>query len=124
MRIGCDHLLLGVLLEPGAGDVLRKAGLTLEAARRDLATLQEESALPPGDPGTAMPKLVGLLERLETRRRRYRLSYPGRAAIRVELAQGDERWEIDFFADGRVEVVVFTAAPTVEGEDALKRLFE
>jgi hypothetical protein len=42
----------------------------------------------------------------------------------VALAHGDERWEIDFFANGNLEVVVFTAAPTVEGEEALRRLFE
>jgi len=123
-NIGCDHLLIGLLLEPGAGDVLREAGLTLETARRDLAALREQSTQRPGDPATAMPKLIRFLDKLDAQRRPYRLSHPGRPSIRVELAHRDERWEVDFFADGQVEVVVFTAAPAIEGEDALTRLFE
>ena len=36
-----------------------------------------------------------------------------------------ERWEVEFFADGSVEVEVFTSGARngLEGENALERLF-
>jgi hypothetical protein len=71
-----------------------------------------------------MPKLVQLLNAIEERGYPYRMSHPSRETIRVEVTRPRERWEIDLAADGRVEVRVFTAPAVVEGEEALKRLFE
>ena len=41
----------------------------------------------------------------------------------VAIAVPGERWEVEFFADGHVEVEIFAAKP-MEREEALARLFE
>ena len=45
-----------------------------------------------------------------------------RDAIMVRADVPGERWEIEFFADGRVEVEVFRSEGQMEGEEALARL--
>jgi ATP-dependent Clp protease ATP-binding subunit ClpA len=123
-HIGADHILVGLLMERRAAEVLQQAGLTVEATRRDLTAIRESRTHAPELSGSGMAKLLQILETLEARRHAYHLSHPARQAIRVGLAHRDERWEVDFFADGHVEVVVFTGSPMAEGEEALRRLFE
>jgi hypothetical protein len=47
-----------------------------------------------------------------------------RDAIMVSVAVPGERWEVEFFADGHVEVERFPSAGDIEGEEALKRLID
>jgi len=43
----------------------------------------------------------------------------------VDIAVPGERWEVEFFEDGHVEVEVFrSTSDGLEGEEALDRLFE
>jgi hypothetical protein len=42
----------------------------------------------------------------------------------VSVAVPGERWEVEFFADGHVEVERFPSAGDIEGEEALKRLID
>lgn len=45
-------------------------------------------------------------------------------AIMVEIAVPGERWEVEFFGDGRVEVEVFKSPGITGGEEELARLLE
>ena len=42
----------------------------------------------------------------------------------VLLAVPGERWEVEFFADGSVEVEVFVSSGGVQGPELLTRLFQ
>lgn len=70
----------------------------------------------------ALQKLLDFLVELDQRKLFYRLSRVRAEAIMVEVAVPGERWEVEFFADGTVEVEVFGGSRGVEGEDALGRL--
>ncbi len=70
-------------------------------------------------------KLLDFLPSLDERKIYYRLSRVRPEAIMVEIAVPGERWEVEFFSDGHVEVEVFGPSPgIVGGEEALRRLFE
>ncbi len=71
-----------------------------------------------------MEKLLDFLSELSKRNIFYSLSTIRPDAIMVEIAVPGERWEVEFFADGHLEVETFIANPIgIEGEDAIKRLF-
>ncbi len=72
-----------------------------------------------------MEKLLNFIGELSNRNIFYRLSSIRPEAIMVEIAVPGERWEVEFFADGHVEVETFLANPIgMEDEGAIKRLFE
>ncbi len=72
-----------------------------------------------------MEKLLGFLSELEERNIFYRLSHVREETIMVEIAVPGERWEVEFFADGHLEVETFLANPAgIEGEEAIQRLFD
>jgi hypothetical protein len=71
----------------------------------------------------AMEKLLIFLGKLEKMKIFYRLSHPREETIMVEIAVPGERWEVEYFSDGAVEVEVFTSLHGVEEEEALSRLF-
>ena len=70
-------------------------------------------------------KLLDLLARLETAKIHYTLAHFRAETVSVEIAVPGERWEVEFFADGNVDVEVFSsrAEGELEGEEALERLF-
>ncbi len=70
----------------------------------------------------SMDKLIGFLERLEEKKIYYKLNKV-RDAIMVEVAIPGERWEVEFFADGHVEVEKFIGQAEILGEEELERLF-
>jgi hypothetical protein len=72
----------------------------------------------------ALQKLLTFLLELDKRKIFYQLSRPRDEAIMVEIAVPGERWEVEFFADGEVEVEVFASPGKIEAEEALARLFE
>lgn len=70
-----------------------------------------------------MEDLLEFLGRLEAHRLSYTLAHNRDEAIMVTVAVPGERWEVEFFADGTVEVEVFTSDGKIRGRDALADLF-
>ena len=69
-----------------------------------------------------MEKLLSFLDRLEENKIYYRLNKV-RDAIMVEVAVPGERWEVEFFEDGRIEVERFISEGEILDEKALDDLF-
>ncbi len=65
--------------------------------------------------------------RLERAHISYSLAHFRVDTVAVQVAVPGERWEIEFFADGSVDVEVFSSLASenggLEGEAALERLF-
>jgi len=53
----------------------------------------------------------------------YTLAHNRGEAMMVLVAVPGERWEIEFLADGSVEVERFTSDGTIYGEEVLRELF-
>lgn len=64
-----------------------------------------------------------LLERLEAHHIAYRLEHV-RDALMIVVAAPGERWEIEIFEDGRVEVERFISTGAIDDADTVERLFE
>jgi hypothetical protein len=74
----------------------------------------------------SLQKLLDFLDQLEQRKIYFTLGCSRTEAIMVRIDVPGERWEVEFFADGHVEVEVFRSGGPdagLEGEDALERLF-
>lgn len=70
-----------------------------------------------------METLLQFLQRLESRKIWYRMAL-GRDSIMVLLSISGERWEVEFFPDGQVEVERFVSTGQIEDEESLPKLFE
>jgi hypothetical protein len=72
-----------------------------------------------------LEKLLGFLTDLDKRKIFHRLSHVRPEAVMVEVAVPGERWEVEFFADGHLEVEVFGKSEgIIGGEETLARLFD
>jgi hypothetical protein len=71
----------------------------------------------------SLQKLLAFLDELEKRNIFYSLARHTPDAIMVSVTVPGERWEIEFFADARMEIEVFKSNGTIEGEQSLDRLF-
>ena len=69
-----------------------------------------------------MKKLIDFLNKLEEKNIYYTLNKV-RDAVMVEVAVPGERWEVEFFADGAVEVERFVSEGEICGESELEKLF-
>ncbi len=69
-----------------------------------------------------MNKLIDFLDRLEKNKIYYRLNKI-RDGILVEAAVPGERWEVEFFADGEVQVERFITTGEISDESELEKLF-
>ena len=69
-----------------------------------------------------MKKLIKFLNKLEEKKIYYTLNKV-RDAVMVEIAVPGERWEVEFFADGTVEVERFVSEGEICGESELEKLF-
>jgi hypothetical protein len=71
---------------------------------------------------TSFGKLLGFLDRLEESKLHYRLAHV-RDSIMVEIAVPGERWEIEFFDSGEIEIERFisTGVDRID-DDALAHL--
>jgi hypothetical protein len=70
-----------------------------------------------------LQRLLAFLAHLERSQIFYRLSSI-RDAIMVEVAVPGERWEVEFFGDGHIEIEVFSSVGDVEDlalDDLLER---
>jgi len=75
----------------------------------------------------SLQKLLAFLDELERHKIYFRLEHNRSEAIMVRVDVPGERWEVEFFANGEVELEVFrsTESGVVGGSDAqaaLKRL--
>jgi len=68
-------------------------------------------------------KLLDFLGKLAECKHPYRLACWREEAIMVEMAVPGERWEIEFFADGHVEVERFRSDGHIADESVLHELF-
>jgi len=68
-------------------------------------------------------KLVKFLNQLEQERISYTLAHHRDETIMVNVALPGERWEVEFFEDGSVEVERFTSRGEIAGEEVLSELF-
>ena len=69
-----------------------------------------------------LEKLLGFLSELDRCKIFFKLTRVRDEAIMVEIAVPGERWEIEFFGDGRIEVEVFKSPGITGGEEELARL--
>lgn len=75
---------------------------------------------------SGLGKLLEFLNKLEEYGFEYTLEHSSEDAVSVLIGVPGERWEIDFFRDGHLEVEVFYSGAEddqLEGEEALERLF-
>ncbi len=68
--------------------------------------------------------LFAFLQALEDRKIHFELGRHRQDTVMVKVAVPGERWEIEFFDDGNIEVEVFrSVGEGLEGRQALERLF-
>lgn len=68
-------------------------------------------------------KLHAFIERLKTEKIPYQLNHVREDAVMVQVATPGERWEIEFFEDGSVEVERFRSTGKLENESSLEEFF-
>lgn len=68
-------------------------------------------------------KLVAFLNQLEQKQINYTLAHHRDETIMVNVAVAGERWEVEFFEDGSVEVERFVSSGEIDGEEVLSQLF-
>lgn len=72
---------------------------------------------------TSFKKLLRFLGRLEQAKIWYRMEHIRDETVMVWVASPGQRWEVEFFEDGHIEVERFRSADGIEDEVALESLF-
>jgi hypothetical protein len=68
-------------------------------------------------------KLLDFVRRLNEAKIAYRIETYREDAISVSLAVPGERWEVDFLADGAIDVERFRSDGTIDDESLFEQLF-
>ncbi|MEH2461653.1 hypothetical protein [Nostoc sp.] len=68
-------------------------------------------------------KLVTFLNQLEQEKISYTLAHHRDETIMVNVAVAGERWEVEFFEDGSVEIERFVSSGEIKGEEVFNELF-
>ena len=68
--------------------------------------------------------LTSFLDRLDDADIHYALSSVREGAILVSVSIQDERWEVEFMADGEIEIEIFASDGEIHDESMLDELFE
>ena len=68
---------------------------------------------------TSLQKLLDFLNRLDMAKISYRLSHFREETVAVELAVPGERWEIEFYANGSIEIERFRSSGQVSGDESV-----
>lgn len=68
-------------------------------------------------------QLVTFLNQLEQEKISYTLAHHRDETIMVNVAVHGERWEVEFFEDGSVEVERFVSSGEINGEEVFSDLF-
>jgi hypothetical protein len=71
-----------------------------------------------------MAQLLEFLRRLEENALSYSLEHNREDAIMVLVAIPGERWEIEFFQDGKVEIEIFGSSGKIYDRGMIEQLFE
>ncbi len=71
-----------------------------------------------------MNKLTAFLAQLDAERIDYSLAHQREDAVLVAVAVPGERWEVEFFVDGSVEVERFVSNDEIYDEAVLQELFD
>lgn len=66
--------------------------------------------------------LLDLLRRLEAAKIHFTLARNQEDAITIEVAVPGQRWEIDFYGDGRTDVEVFKSDGAIRDASAIDKL--
>ena len=67
--------------------------------------------------------LTSFLDRLDDADIHYSLSSVREGAILISVSVQDERWEVEFLADGEIEIEIFTSDGEIHDESMLDDLF-
>lgn len=70
-----------------------------------------------------LSKLTNFLDRLDQAELHYTLSSIREGAVMIAVTLSGARWEVEFMADGDVEVEIFTSDGDIHGADMLDELF-
>lgn len=73
---------------------------------------------------TPFQKILSFIAELDTRTATYRMSVVRPEAILVEVAVPGERWEVEFFDNGNVEVERFRSSGDITSGEDLSELWE
>lgn len=71
-----------------------------------------------------LAKLTDLLDRLDGADIHYSLASVREGAVMVGVTVPGERWEIEFMADGDVEIEVFKSDGTIHDDSMIDELFQ
>ena len=69
-------------------------------------------------------KFLTFLNQLEQQKINYQIPHPRDAAVMRTVSIVGEPWEIEFLENGDIEVEKFISNGEIEGEEALKEIFE
>jgi hypothetical protein len=75
-------------------------------------------------PDASLESLMSFLDKLDKASIHYGLSRVRPETVMAEIRVPGERWEVEFFNDGHVEVEVFKVDGFIRDEEALSDLFE
>lgn len=71
-----------------------------------------------------LEKLTNFLDRLDREDIHYNLSSIREGAVMVGVTVANERWEIEFMADGDIEIEIFKSDDEIHDFSVIERLFE
>lgn len=71
-----------------------------------------------------MRNFISFLEKLESNKIYYTLDKTRDNYVKVDVSVPGERWEVEFAADGEIVIERFQSVGDIEGEDAIKYLFD
>jgi hypothetical protein len=70
-----------------------------------------------------LKRILELLNRLDAAKIHFRLARNQEEAISIEVAVPGQRWEIDCYANGRIDVEVFKSDGSIRDASAIDELF-
>lgn len=122
-HIGTEHLLLGLLREPGSlpASVLA-SNLRLEDLREEVRLLARVGGV--AHRAEAFENLAGFVAAVEARGGRHHVTSFRDTSVRVEVSGAAQRWAVTFFINGGVTVETFAAVGSVQDETALPGLLD
>jgi hypothetical protein len=71
-----------------------------------------------------LARVLAFIAELDHRRIHYGLTSDRAEALMVQIAIPGERWEVEFMADGSVEIERFLSGGDIGGEEALGELWK
>jgi ATP-dependent Clp protease ATP-binding subunit ClpA len=122
-HIGTEHLLLGLLREPGSlpASVLA-SNLRLEDVREEVRLLARAGGV--AHRVEAFENLATFLAAVEARGGRHHVVSFREAGVRVEVSGPEQRWAVTFFVNGGVTVETFAPVGGVQDETGLPGLLD